>query len=118
MEAEEGNGVAGASAFPNGVWEREGRLYPVIAREEGMASREPLVCGRIPPMLGRDDQPAQHGVVMNIIELLVGHFLGVDLLRMDAFLPNLVLALGLVGGAVKFELVQEPIPLFHSDLGE
>ena len=53
----------------------------------------------IPPMLRLVDIAAFDRVLVDIIQFLTHHYLGVDELRVTAFLPNLIPAFGLCANA-------------------
>jgi hypothetical protein len=57
-------------------------------------------------MLRRDDPPALHRVVVDVIHLWEHHLTSGDGLRMHSFLPDLVPARCLMGCFVVSELVQ------------
>ncbi len=69
-------------------------------------------------MFRANDQTAHDRVIVNVVDLLEHHFIRFDLLRMNAFLPDLMLLVLLVRRAVIGELVDQPLPLFQPNLRE
>ncbi len=74
---------------------------------------QPLVRGGIAPMFRRDHQPPLHRVVVDVVDFLVHHLIRIDLLRVNAFLPDLMVLEFLVRRAEIGELIDEPVALFH-----
>ena len=69
-------------------------------------------------MLRPCHQPSLNRVIVDIIEFLQHHLVGVNLLRVRAFLPYLMSAFGLMLGAKILELIQQPIAGFLFELVE
>jgi hypothetical protein len=89
---------------------------PWIAFKERMATDQPLVRGGVAPVLGTHDQAALNRVVVNVIDFLLHHFIRIDLLRVNAFLPDLMLLEFLVRCAEIGELIDQPVTLFQFNL--
>lgn len=62
------------------------------------------------------DQPAFDRIIVQIFQLLKHDLIAHDRLRMRSFLPDLMLALNLVGRTLIVQLAQEPIAVFGSKL--
>ena len=56
-------------------------LFPRIAAEDGFGTLQPFVRGGVTPVLLRGDEAAFDGVVVDVVNLLLHHFVAVDLLR-------------------------------------
>ena len=69
-------------------------------------------------MFWRRDQPAFDRIMVHVFQLLQHDLIAQDRLRMRAFLPDLMLALGLVQPALKAQLAEEPIAMFGFELFE
>ena len=67
-------------------------------------------------MFGRYNQTTRDRVGVNVINFLVHHLIGIDLLRMNTFLPDLVLLVPLMCRAEIGELVDQPVTLFQLNL--
>ena len=69
-------------------------------------------------MFGRNNPATRHGVVVNVIDFLLHHLICIDLLRMNTFLPDLMLLEFFVGCAEISELIDQPVAFFRFNLGE
>ncbi len=63
-------------------------------------------------MLATHNESLLHGVIVNVVQLLLNHRVRREGLGMEAFLPNLVLALDLMFCPVELELVKQPLAIF------
>jgi hypothetical protein len=85
-------------------------LPPLI---QGVQLNQALPPGIIPgagvdPIFRPLHYPDAHRIMMQVIDLLMQHLLGDDLLGVKPFLPDLVIALGLVRLLIIPELIQDP----------
>jgi len=88
-------------------------LFPRIAAEDGFGALQPFVRGGVAPVLRRSNEPTFDGVVMDVVNLLLHHFVAIDLLRVGTFLPDLMAAFGFVLPAKIIEFAEEPGVVFR-----
>jgi hypothetical protein len=106
------------------AWERH---YPANLQFATARQRYPALSGPSPqhnprrwnkPNLPAEPPPEAHRVVMQVVDLLLQHRLGDDLLGMKPFLPDLVVAPGL-GRLLKIlQLIQDPGLMIMFQLGD
>ena len=59
-------------------------------------------------MFRRGHEATLHGIVMQVVQLLVHHFVAADGLRMHALLPHLMFARFFVRGTIISQLIKKP----------